>query len=585
MRLAALGTRRDTPDDDAVERALLAHLCRCTGWRTIIEAARRVYASEDVAPPHAPPGAIPRRDLEAAAARATLEGGGPQRVGAAVACGGGGFAEDTAPPDTLVAVPDGRGGWTVAPSLAEARARTERVPGRNSTVALHHPLDVPPGEWELTLRTAFVEPAYLEPDTSVVCARGRAGDTPRQRRGLRREKGLGRVCRGSPPGRRDRSSGCASCSRGRRRPVRSKRPPIAAGVAADGSRGDAGGPHPRLTRSRLLVTGGDIRGPGSGRGGAGRARTSRLRRSHAPPGWAEAGSSSPRRPGGGGSGRPGTGPSRHRPFARRHVGHCHRRPRRGADGHGVGGGAPRRRRPALLCRGCRPSGPGLGPQRRGGGRRSGAVLDRTIRSFGIITAGAMPAVEVVVENDPRPAMAVGDTVFAAVAAAAWLAAGLPRSWHRGSGRWDVSTPVGPYSPAVRAGRWLVCSGQLGIEEGRTEGPALAAGGFEGQARQALANVASLLWGRQLGWGHVVKTTVFLTDMANYAAFNLIYMEVLGQHARPFGGGGAGAAHGGLGRGGGVGLRRGLGHQLTPVSWVTAPTCRDRTGSRRIEPSR
>jgi len=92
----------------------------------------------------------------------------------------------------------------------------------------------------------------------------------------------------------------------------------------------------------------------------------------------------------------------------------------------------------------------------------------------------------------------------------------------------VSTPVGPYSPAVRAGPWLVCSGQLGIEEG-PEGPALVAGGFEEQARKALANVESLLWGRQLGWSHVVKTTVFLTDMAYYAAFNLIYMEMLGQH--------------------------------------------------------
>jgi len=92
----------------------------------------------------------------------------------------------------------------------------------------------------------------------------------------------------------------------------------------------------------------------------------------------------------------------------------------------------------------------------------------------------------------------------------------------------VSTPVGPYSPAVRAGPWFVCSGQLGIEEG-PEGPALVSGGFEGQARKALANVESLLWGRQLGWNHVVKTTVFLTDMAYYAAFNLIYMEMLGQH--------------------------------------------------------
>jgi 2-iminobutanoate/2-iminopropanoate deaminase len=92
----------------------------------------------------------------------------------------------------------------------------------------------------------------------------------------------------------------------------------------------------------------------------------------------------------------------------------------------------------------------------------------------------------------------------------------------------VSTPVGPYSPAVRAGSWLVCSGQIGIEQG-PDGPVLVTGGFEDQARLALANLSSLLWGRQVGWAHVVKTTVFLTDMANYAAFNAIYSEVLGEH--------------------------------------------------------
>jgi 2-iminobutanoate/2-iminopropanoate deaminase len=91
----------------------------------------------------------------------------------------------------------------------------------------------------------------------------------------------------------------------------------------------------------------------------------------------------------------------------------------------------------------------------------------------------------------------------------------------------VSTPVGPYSPAVRAGDWLVCSGQIGIEQG-PDGPTLAPG-FEAQARQALANVAAVLWGRELGWGHVVKTTVFLADMADYAAFNAIYTDVLGIH--------------------------------------------------------
>ena len=59
---------------------------------------------------------------------------------------------------------------------------------------------------------------------------------------------------------------------------------------------------------------------------------------------------------------------------------------------------------------------------------SGAVLDLTIRSFGIIPARDMPPVEVVVQDDGRPPLPVGDTVFAAVAAAAWLAAGLAPSW-------------------------------------------------------------------------------------------------------------------------------------------------------------
>jgi len=59
---------------------------------------------------------------------------------------------------------------------------------------------------------------------------------------------------------------------------------------------------------------------------------------------------------------------------------------------------------------------------------SGAVLDLTIRSFGIIAARAMPVVEVEVHDGPGPPVPAGDTVFAAVAAAAWLAAGLGSSW-------------------------------------------------------------------------------------------------------------------------------------------------------------
>jgi 2-iminobutanoate/2-iminopropanoate deaminase len=83
---------------------------------------------------------------------------------------------------------------------------------------------------------------------------------------------------------------------------------------------------------------------------------------------------------------------------------------------------------------------------------------------------------------------------------------------------------------VRAGQWLVCSGQLGTQQG-ADGPELVDGGFEEQTRKALANVAALLAGRRLGWANVVKTTVFLTDMGDYAAFNALYVEVLGK-ARP-----------------------------------------------------
>src|SRR5271168_4131822 len=92
----------------------------------------------------------------------------------------------------------------------------------------------------------------------------------------------------------------------------------------------------------------------------------------------------------------------------------------------------------------------------------------------------------------------------------------------------MSTPVGPYAPAVRAGPWLVCSGQVGIRN-EAGGPALVPGGLEGQARQALENIRALLAGRGLGWENVVKATVFLTDMADYITFNEIYVEALGDH--------------------------------------------------------
>jgi len=92
----------------------------------------------------------------------------------------------------------------------------------------------------------------------------------------------------------------------------------------------------------------------------------------------------------------------------------------------------------------------------------------------------------------------------------------------------VSNTVGPYAPALRAGPWLVCSGQVGARPGPA-GLELVDGGLAAQARQALANVEELLVGHGLQWAHVVKTTVYLRDIADYGAFNAIYVEVLGDH--------------------------------------------------------
>lgn len=88
----------------------------------------------------------------------------------------------------------------------------------------------------------------------------------------------------------------------------------------------------------------------------------------------------------------------------------------------------------------------------------------------------------------------------------------------------MSKPVGPYTPIVEAGPWLICSGQVGISDG-----SLVEGGMEAELRQALANLSDLLESKGAGLSDVVKTTVFLTDMGHYADMNRVYTEVFGDH--------------------------------------------------------
>ena len=88
----------------------------------------------------------------------------------------------------------------------------------------------------------------------------------------------------------------------------------------------------------------------------------------------------------------------------------------------------------------------------------------------------------------------------------------------------MSTPVGPYTPAIRAGGWLVVSGQVGIsDEGLAEG-------VEAQLRQALQNLRTQVETMGGFLDQIVKTTVFLTDMDDYVAMNDIYVEFFDEHA-------------------------------------------------------
>lgn len=79
--------------------------------------------------------------------------------------------------------------------------------------------------------------------------------------------------------------------------------------------------------------------------------------------------------------------------------------------------------------------------------------------------------------------------------------------------------LGPYSQAIRTESFVFCSGQIGIDPATGE---LAPGGVEAQAERALANLTAVLDAASVGWADVVKTTIFLADVADFAAVNAVY---------------------------------------------------------------
>jgi 2-iminobutanoate/2-iminopropanoate deaminase len=79
--------------------------------------------------------------------------------------------------------------------------------------------------------------------------------------------------------------------------------------------------------------------------------------------------------------------------------------------------------------------------------------------------------------------------------------------------------IGPYSQAIRADGYLFCSGQLGLDPATDD---FVAGDVGAQAEQALRNLGAVLEAAGLTFGDVVKTTIFLADMADFAAVNGVY---------------------------------------------------------------
>ena len=88
----------------------------------------------------------------------------------------------------------------------------------------------------------------------------------------------------------------------------------------------------------------------------------------------------------------------------------------------------------------------------------------------------------------------------------------------------MSPAVGPYSPVRRVGDWVITSGQVGLATDDAGKAALVPGGTVAQLRQALQNVAEVLAIEGATLADVVKTTLYLVDMSDFAAVNEVWVE-------------------------------------------------------------
>ena len=91
-------------------------------------------------------------------------------------------------------------------------------------------------------------------------------------------------------------------------------------------------------------------------------------------------------------------------------------------------------------------------------------------------------------------------------------------------------PVGPYNQAVVAGGVVYCSGQIALDP--SSGAMVGDGDVEAETRQVLANLQAVLAAAGCTPRQVVRTTVFLTDLADFARVNALYAELFGEGVSP-----------------------------------------------------
>lgn len=443
-RFAALdASGSDHGDRAAAARALAAHLCRCTGWQPILDAwcaypgigpnSGPTPGNETDHPAAGPDAAASNKAGRIAVSsvaatgdsasrnqadrRAAIEGRSPQATGPQVAAGGGGFADDTAPEGALVAVLSADwSGWVTGDTAAEARAAAGTGVGRRATAAWGPPLDPPSGRWDVTLSTSWVEPGYLETDASW-CEPGGEPASPLGNGGAFGGK------RNSPV-----TEAARQLADEHQRPVRvlwsrpdaarfgPKRPPIGAGVRADGTGVVRVARTPGIVKvikgyaPGLEVEELDVAGPSTSCDVRGA-------------GWVEAavllaavrGANGPVEVVAPDGGR-----------AEAMV---------NSDGSlAVSVRAGRALDETVLrsyCTGAAHMALSWVTSESLSVDEAGTVHDLTVRSFGIVGASAMPPVEVAIEPDDGEPVNGSDAAFAAVAAAVWIDRGLPPVWPTG----------------------------------------------------------------------------------------------------------------------------------------------------------